>query len=121
MARFQLCRKDGESILALAAEGQQTCFLKYLWWTACYSAWYGIPKMADQWRAAGTRASFNGWSVIALEVASIAAVFTILQSRSSRPSDFLRAAPRLILSLVITIAVTALFALALAWIKQGSQ
>ncbi len=39
------------ALMALAAN----CFLKYLWWTACYSAWYGIPKLAEQWKAAGSR------------------------------------------------------------------
>lgn len=96
------------------------CFLKYLWWTACYSAWQGIPKLATQWRAAGTHASFNGWSVIVLEFASIAAVFTVLRSRSS-PPGFLSNSPRLILSLLIAVAGTALFALALSWVKQGLQ
>lgn len=97
------------------------CFLKYLWWTACYSAWYGIPKLAAQWKAAGVRASFNGWSVIVLELASIAVLFTILRSRSSNASGLLTNAPRMILSFVITAAATALMALALSWIKQGLQ
>jgi len=48
------------ALMALAAN----CFLKYLWWTACYSAWYGIPKLAEQWKAAGANASFNGWSLL---------------------------------------------------------
>jgi hypothetical protein len=103
------------ALMALAAN----CFLKYLWWTACYSAWQGIPKLANQWRLAGTRASFNGWSVIVLEFASVAVLFTVLRGRSSSTSGFLTTVPRLILSFVITIALTGLFALALARIKQG--
>ena len=103
------------ALMALAAN----CFLKYLWWTACYSAWSGIPKMAEQWRAAGSRATFNGWSVLVLEIVSATLVFTMLRSRSSHPSGFLAAVPRLILSFVITIALTGLFALALAQIKQA--
>lgn len=93
-------------LMALAAN----CFLKYLWWTACYSAWTGIPKLADQWRAAGARASFNGWSVILLEAASLA-----LLSAAMR----LRIVFRLLASLAITIAGTAVFALLISWIKQG--
>jgi len=100
-------------LMALAAN----CFLSYLWWAACYSAWYGIPKMAEQWRAAGFRASFNLWSFLALEVASVAVLFTLLPS--SNGSGFLKYAPRTMLGLVITISATALLTLALSWAKQG--
>ena len=85
-------------------------FLSYLWWTACYSAWSGIPKMAEQWRAAGVRASFNGWTFIVLELASLAAFYTAIR---------LRIGLRLLASLAITVVGTALFALALSWFKQG--
>jgi hypothetical protein len=94
------------------------CFLRYLWWTACYSAWYGIPKLADQWRAAGTRASLNGWSVILLEIACIALLFTALRSRSSA---LLSNVPRLIFSMLIAGVATGFFALLLSWVKQGLQ
>ena len=106
-------------LLATAAMAvAANCFLKYLWWTACYSAWYGIPKLSAQWKAAGARASFNGWSVITLEIASVALVFTALRLQSSA-SGFLKHAPRAILSCLISIAGTALFALALSWVKQN--
>ena len=85
-------------------------FLSYLWWTACYSAWSGIPKMAEQWRAAGVRASFNGWTFILFDVASVAVLCTAMR---------LRIGLRLLVSLAITAAGTALFALALSWFKQG--
>jgi hypothetical protein len=103
--------------MALAANS----FLKYLWWTACYSAWSGIPKMTSQSKAAGARASFNGWSVLVLEVLSIAVLFTTLRFRSSDTSGFAKKIPRLILSFVITVAATSAFALALSWIKQGME
>jgi len=86
------------------------CFLKYVWWTACYSAWSGIPKFAEQWQAAGTRASFYGWSLIVLEAASIFVLCSVIR---------LRYGVRLVASLAITIAGTALFALVLSWIKQA--
>jgi hypothetical protein len=85
-------------------------FLSYLWWTACYSAWRGIPKMAEQWRAAGTHASLNGWSFIFFEIASIALLCTAMR---------LRYGLRILASLIITVAATAVFALALSWFKQG--
>jgi len=88
------------------------CFLKYLWWTACYSAWSGIPKLAQQWRAAGTHASFNGWSFIALEAASILVLCTAIRWRY---------AIRILVSVAITLSGTAILALALSWIKQGTH
>ena len=88
------------------------CFLKYLWWTACYSAWSGIPKLTEQWRAAGTRASFYGWSVIVLEAASVAILSTATR---------LRYGVRVLASLIITVAGTAVLTLVLSWIKQGAR
>ena len=108
--------------LALAATAMAlaaNCFLKYLWWTACYSAWNGIPKLAEQWKAAGTHASFNGWSVILLELASIALLFSTMRKVFSGTSKFLASASRLTLALLATIAGTGLFALALSWAKQS--
>jgi hypothetical protein len=104
------------ALMAIAAN----CFLKYLWWTACYSAWYGIPKLAEQWRAAGSRASFNMWSLIALDLCSIALLLSLLRLPSSERAGFLRNAPRLILSFIITIVGTGAFALVLSWLKQGA-
>lgn len=92
-------------LMALAANR----FLSYLWWTACYSTWSGIPKMVEQARTAGIRASFNGWTFILLEIASIALLCIAMR---------LRYALRII-ALIITVAATALFALALSWFKQG--
>ena len=105
--RFPIVRIALAFILMAVAANR---FLSYLWWTACYSAWSGIPKMAEQWRAAGVRASFNGWTFLLLEVASIAVLCTTMR---------LRIGLRLLASLAITVVGTALFALALSWFKQG--
>ena len=108
------------TLLAVAlVASAANCFLKYLWWTACYSAWYGIPKLAEQWKAAGTKASLNLGSFALLDLASITILFTLLRFPSSQGSAFIRTAPRLMLAFLITIAGTAVFALALASIKQG--
>ena len=110
-----MAENTSSSILKLVAAAglmviAANCFLTYLWWSACYSAWSGIPKLHDQWLAAGTRASTNGWGFIFLEVASMAVLCTILRWRYIG---------RLLASVVITVAGTAMFALALSWIKQG--
>ena len=101
--------------MALAAN----CFLKYLWWTACYSAWSGIPKMAEQWRAAGANAAFNGWSVVVLVGVSLALVFSVIQLRTSQMSGLLKTGVRIAISLATTITGTAIFTLVLSWFKQG--
>lgn len=110
-----LAQKGGSALLRILAAATlmavaANCFLKYLWWTACYSAWSGIPKLAEQWKAAGTRASLNGWSFIILEALSIAVLATAIRVRISM---------RILASVAITLAGTALFALILSWIKQG--
>ena len=95
------------------------CFLKYLWWTACYSAWAGIPKLASQWRAAGARSSFYGWSVIVLELASLILLYTAIRLGQVTFSTFLRTALRLAASLTISVIGTGLLALVLSWVKQS--
>jgi hypothetical protein len=104
--------------LALMAAAAN-CFLKYLWWAACYSAWYGLPKFHEQWKKAGANASFNGWSVIVLELSSMAVMYTAMRLRSVSLSPSIRTVFRVGASLTITIVGTGLLALALAWIKQS--
>jgi hypothetical protein len=103
------------ALMAIAAN----CFLKYLWWAACYSAWSGLPKFHEQWKAAGANASLNGWSVIVLELASLILVYTAIPLRKVTFSSLLRTTLRVAASLTITIVGTGLLALALAWVKQS--
>jgi len=105
------------ALMAVAAN----CFLKYLWWTACYSAWSGIPKLTERWKAAGARAWFNGWSLMVLDAVSVALLFSLIPLRSIEISTPLRNALRLAMSLICTIAGTAALALALSWLKQGTR
>jgi hypothetical protein len=106
--------------LALAlATTAANCFLKYLWWTACYSAWAGIPKLAAQWRAAGTRSSFYGWSVLILDLASLTLLYSAIRLCNVTFSSTLKTALRLAASFTITVVGTGLLALALAWVKQS--
>lgn len=67
--------------------------------------------MAEQWRAAGVRASFNGWTFLVLEVTSLAVLCTVMRPRIGL---------RLLASLAITVVGTALFALALSWLSRES-
>jgi hypothetical protein len=95
------------------------CFLKYLWWTACYSAWAGIPKLAAQWRAAGARSSFYGWTVLVLEVATLILLYTAIRLRYVTFSTYLRTALRLAASLTLTVLGTGCLALVWSWVKQS--
>lgn len=92
------------------------CFLKYVWWTACHTAWAGIPKLAAQWQAAGVRSTFYGWTLLFLEIAGVIAFFVGIRSRSG---SAVGSALRLVLSLIITAAVTGLFAWILSLVNQG--
>ena len=70
------------AVLALTLTAlSASCFLKYMWWTACYSAWNGIPKLAQQWRDAGVRASLNGWGFILLEASVIVILTSLIKMR----------------------------------------
>jgi hypothetical protein len=95
------------------------CFLKYLWWAACYSAWAGLPKFHAQWIAAGAHASLNGWSVILLELATITVLYTSIPLRQLQFSTLLRTATRLAISLTLTVVGTGFLALVLSWVKQS--
>ncbi len=107
------------ALLAMAVAAD--CFLKYVWWAACYSAWSGIPRLAEQCRRAGSRASLFGWSVAVLEIASIALIFGLIRMRETSPSRLLKNGLRLAAALAFTVAVSALLAGALSWIKQGTR
>ena len=104
--------------LALMATAAN-CFLKYLWWTACYSAWAGIPRLAAQWRAAGARSSFYSWSVIILELTTLILLYTAIRLRQVTFSTSLRTALRLAASLTLTIIGTGCLALVWSWVKQS--
>ena len=95
------------------------CFLKYLWWAANYSAWYGIPKYSAQGRAAGARASFYGWALLVLEAASVSTIYSLIRFRSVGLSRVFGKGLRLVASLAIAIFGSSLLALTLSRIKQG--
>jgi hypothetical protein len=116
-AWFTLRFLAAAALMTLAAN----CFLKYLWWAANYSAWYGIPKYSAQWKAAGARASFYGWALLVLETASVATIYSVLRFRSAGLSRVFGKGVRLVASLAIAILGSSLLAWTLSWIKQGSR
>ncbi len=88
-----------------------------MWWTACYSAWNGIPKLASQWKMAGANRTFNGWGFTLLELIAIATLYSLFQFRGL--SGFVRLAARISTSLVLAAAGTAAFALLLSITQVG--
>jgi hypothetical protein len=111
-------RKVSLGLLAVTLTGvSASCLLKYMWWTACYSAWSGIPKLAGQRRMAGANASFNGWGFILLEISALATFYSLIQFR--RVSRFPRLAARITISLILMAAGTTAFALLLSMAQIG--
>jgi hypothetical protein len=108
------------AFLALALMAvSASCLLKYMWWTACYSAWNGIPKLAQQWQQAGVHASVNGWSFLLLEAAAIVTLIRLIKLRQL--SGLVRYAIRTGVSLLIAVVVTGAFALFLSWTQIGTR
>lgn len=93
------------------------CFLKYAWWAACYSGWYGLPSYAEQLRMASARASFYLWSVITLQFATFVVIWSLIRMRYADLSQFLKYGARLTASVAITIAGTALLVWLLSWVR----
>jgi hypothetical protein len=96
-----------------------SCFLKYMWYTAYYSAWYGHPRFAHQAEIASFRASLYFWIVIALEVACLVIICSLIRLRYTDLSRFAQYAIRLTASAAITVAGTALLVFALSWTQLG--
>lgn len=92
------------------------CFLRYAWWTACYSGWYGLPSYAQQLRAAAARASFYLWSVVALQLMTFVVMWSLIRLRHADLSQFLKYGARLGASVAITIAGSALLVWLMSWI-----
>jgi hypothetical protein len=93
------------------------CFLKYAWWAACYSGWYGLPDYTQQLKLASARASFYLWSVIALQFATFAVMWSLIRLRDTDLSPFLKYGARLGASMVITVAGTASLVWLLSWVR----
>ena len=88
-----------------------------MWWTACYSAWTGVPKLAAQWKMAAANRAFNGWGFILLELLAITTLCIVFQFRGlSAPT---RTAARIITALVLAAAGTMAFAVILSVTQTG--
>jgi hypothetical protein len=99
------------ALMAISA----VCFLRYAWWAACYSGWYGLPSYAQELGIASTRAWFYLCSALALQVATLGVLWSLIRLRYTDLSQFLRYAARLGASAAVTITGTAL----LVWLLSG--
>lgn len=99
-------------LMALSA----VCFLRYAWWAACYSGWYGLPIYAQQLRTASIRASLYLGSVLALQFATFGVLWSLIQLRYTDLSQFLKYGARIGISMATTVAGTGLLIWLLSWI-----
>ncbi len=97
----------GITILLMAASA--VCALKYSWWAAGYSGWYGLPGYAQDLRIAATRANFYWWSVIVLQAATVAVVWSLVQLQQADMSQFLKRLARFAMALGVTVVGTGVF------------
>ncbi len=93
------------------------CFLKYAWWAACYSGWYGLPSYAQQLGMAADRASFYLWSAIMLQIAAVGVVWGLIRLRNTDLSQLLRYGARAGISVTIAVAGTA----TLGWLLSRAR
>lgn len=90
-------------------------FLRYLWWAACYSGWYGLARYSQELKVASFRASAYLWSTVVLEIVICLLISSAFEggylefSRSLREGTNL--AFSIIFSLILAIVGTALFVL----------
>jgi hypothetical protein len=97
----------GVTVVFMAAAA--FCVLKYLWWAACYSGWYGLPGYAQQLRDASIRANVYWWSVMVLEAPSVGVVWSLVQFRGADMSQLLRRLARFGAALGVTAIGTGIF------------
>lgn len=98
-----------------------SCLLKYMWYTAYSTAWYGHPRFAQREQLASSRASLYLWITVVLEITALAVVCSLIRLRYTGLSQSLKIAVRLAASAAITIAGTALLTFALSWMQLGMQ
>jgi hypothetical protein len=109
MIRGQTSRavRVGLTLALMAASA--ICALKYTWWAACYSGWYGLPGYAQQLKDASMRANLYWWSVVVLEVASIAVVWSLVRLRAADMPQILKQLARLGTAAGVTATGTGIF------------
>ena len=98
--------------IALAAAlmaASAVCLLKYSWWAACYSGWYGLQDYAQQLRDASIRVNIYWWSVVVLEAASVGVVWSLIEFRAADMPPFLKRLARFGAALILTAIGTGIF------------
>lgn len=111
--------RDGIFLLAglsiLLMFGSAVCFLKYAWYAACVSGWYGLPSYAEQLKLAQARGSLYLWSAWGLQVATCSVLWVLIPLRHTELPQFLRRGARLGASLLLSTSGTFALAWLLSW------
>jgi hypothetical protein len=85
--------------------GASVAFLKYAWWAAVYSAYYGLPAEAWRLKEAGPKADFYWWFFAGLSgAATIAATMLIPPLKSETLPTGLKAIIRFALAVALSAA-----------------
>ena len=78
--------------------------LRYSWWAAVYSAYYGLPSEAWRLKEAGPKADFYWWTLATLALtATIMAAILIPPFKSETLPAGLKGVSRFLLALVLVV------------------
>jgi hypothetical protein len=84
--------------------GASSALLRYSWWAAVYSAYYGLPSEAWRLKEAGPKADFYGWILAGLAVtATIVATILIPPFKSETLPAGLKGISRFVLAGVLVV------------------
>jgi len=91
-------------VAAALTVASAVCFLRYSWWAACYSGWYGLPKYAAEIKVAEHLAQLFFWTTTLLQVATMMVCFSFITLHETDLSAGPKFLARLGLSCAIAIS-----------------
>jgi hypothetical protein len=95
--------------------GASLALLRYAWWSAVFSAYYGLPSEAWRVKEAGTKAQLYSWLLGGLAVgATIVATILIWPLKSESMSPGLQGTFLFLLAVLLVVASITLFAYGLS-------
>lgn len=97
----------GLTVLMLAASAY--CALQTFRWTTSYSAWYGLPGEAQDMEKAAFWSKLYLSSLVVLEAANVAVVWSLVQLRQADMSEFLKGLARFGMAVGVTLVGTGVF------------
>jgi hypothetical protein len=99
--------RSGVTVLMLAAAA--FCSLQTFRWLTSYSAWYGLPSEAQNTQTAAFWWKLYLGTLVLLEAATVAIVWSLVQLRQADMSQFLKSLARFAMAVGVTVAGTSIF------------